>query len=124
MQSSNVCYLHLEASRSTKLTHLLPRSAVTSFFAAHIAPLNPIILPSRVMDYHSLPSPLLFSIMGVAALHRSVPLSVFLPVRRRLDELLEKENVEHYSTLNNIQTLGICCMSHEMHVGLLTVTVV
>jgi hypothetical protein len=88
---------------------------VVHFYADHIASLNPVILPAQVRQYDNLSSELLFSILGVAALHRSVPMSIFVPIRRKLDSLLISRDVEHSSTLVNIQTIIISCMSHELH---------
>lgn len=42
-------------------------------------------------------------------------MSIFVPIRRKLDSLLISRDVEHSSTLVNIQTIIISCMSHELH---------
>jgi hypothetical protein len=85
--------------------------SVAYFYADHVAPLNPIVLPSQARAYHTLPEPLLYAILGVAALHREVPIMLVLQIRAKLDLLL-LDGVEKTSSMANIQTILVACMSH------------
>ncbi|RSH89121.1 hypothetical protein EHS25_002787 [Saitozyma podzolica] len=84
------------------------------FFVSSVAPFNPVIAPNRVAEAINSSPLVLFSILAVSALHRSVPTSVYLSTRRRLhDHVLD--TVERGSTFERYLALLISTMSHELH---------
>nr|XP_031857961.1 uncharacterized protein CI109_006673 [Kwoniella shandongensis]KAA5525033.1 hypothetical protein CI109_006673 [Kwoniella shandongensis] len=85
-----------------------------SFYKTHIAPINPIIPPHRVMAVIDATPQILPSILAVAALSRQVPFAVYSSIRSRLARQLA-ENVASVSTLLHIQIMLISGMSHEIH---------
>jgi hypothetical protein len=88
--------------------------AVIMFFVSSVAPFNPVIAPNRVAEAINSSPLVLFSILAVSALHRSVPTSVYLSTRRRLhDHVLD--TVERGSTFERYLALLISTMSHELH---------
>lgn len=84
------------------------------FYVREIAPLFPVIAPHRIPPPDRIAPPLLFAMLGVAALHRSVPFEIYHGVRMRFQAVIP-ECVMGGSTLGTLQTLLIASMSHELH---------